>query len=378
MLSEEKPEMKIMEVIRKSDGGMKQHYISLVKGLVMAGHIVYAFCSYSGKDAAELKHAGAEVCCFDFQGEISPLNDIRKIIQLTGMIRRLKPDIVHCHGFKASLICRPAAFFASCSCVYTVHNFVLSGRGNVSRKLIGTLEKLMAGKTAAVITVSNALKDEMVKNMGVDTGKVYVVHNAKPVLNNGNRDKTRKLHGITEKDILVGTVARLVPSKGIDLLIEAMAGIFSAYPDAKLLIAGSGPDEGRLRHIAETSGLNGRIIFAGQISNIEDYYAAFDYFVLPTMSEGLGISVMEAMSAGLPVIASETGGIPELITHMKNGLLVKPGSKDEISKALLLLLQNRNVASEFGRQAAAASSMMFTEEDMVKETIDIFKQVCFK
>jgi glycosyltransferase involved in cell wall biosynthesis len=369
-------QMKIMEMIRKSEGGMKEHYITLIKGLLQAGHHVTALCDFSEEIMAELDRAGAQTIRFRFPGTISPLTDIVRAAELYSIIRKTKPDIVHCHGFKAGLIGRLPGLAAGRHLVYTAHNFVLYGRGKRSSFLIRSFEKWIGSKTDAVICVSQALKDNMIQGMGLCPDKLHVVYNSRPAwVVSGDRRKVRNQYGIGEQTVLIGTAARLIPSKGIHLLIEAAPGILARHPEALFLIAGSGPEEARLKHEAERLKIADRVIFTGQVSNMQDYYSAFDIFILPTLSEGLGITVLEAMSFGLPVIAAAVGGIPELISHGGNGLLMEPGKVRQIEDTLHFCLDHPQIAREYGNQAKKFVQNGFTPEEMTARTISIFQSV---
>ena len=367
--------MRIMEIIRKSEGGMKEHAIVLVKGLLQKGHQVTVLCDFPEEDLLFLENAGAQVILFRFPGTIRPLKDLMKVGRLYSILCGTKPDVVHCHGFKAGLIGRMAGGLAGRPLVYTVHNFVLHGRTESSGFLIRSFEKWIYGKTDAVICVSQALKDSMTVEMGLSPRKIHVIHNSRPEWDTGDREKIRRQYGIGKDNVLIGTAARLIPSKGIHLFLKAAPAILDRYPDAILMIAGSGPEENRLKDMAQGLDIAGRVIFAGQISNMRDYYSAFDLFLLPTLSEGLGITILEAMSFGLPVIASAVGGIPELISHGVNGILIQPGSPSEIRDALVFCMENPQVAKAYGQQARADVRCGYSPEEMTAKTISVLESV---
>ncbi len=370
--------MKIMELIRKSEGGMKEHAILLIRGLLQSGHQVVVLCDFPRSDLVSLERAGAQVIRFRFPGTIQPFQDVRKIGQLYSLLRKVKPDLLHCHGFKAGLIGRTAGIMAGCPLVYTVHNMILHGRGKASRFLICRFEKWFGKRTDATICVSQALKDSMIREMGQNPGSIRVIRNPRPDWDTGDGIKVRKQYGIGGDDILIGTVARLIPSKGIRFLLEAVPAVLDRYPRAVLMITGSGQEETSLKNLAERLGIAGRVIFAGQVHNIWDYYAAFDLFVLPTLSEGLAMTLLEAMSFGLPIIASAVGGIPEVITHGKNGYLIQPGRPQEIRGALKYCLDHPQLAKSYGRQAREDVKYGYSREKMIKETIAVLESVLEK
>jgi len=365
--------MRVMEIIRDAEGGMKIHFIALVKGMAERGIEVIALCNFSKDSRKELENAGVKVYPFPMPGKINIIADIKCISKMVMLMRQTKPDAVHCHGFKAGLLGRAAGSIAGARLVYTVHNFTGYGRSKSGKNMINRIEKWMAARTGAIICVSRALKMSM-KDAGIDEEKLHVVYNSIPCWPAADRSRVRRKYNI-EDSIIIGTVARLIPSKGIDILLKAAAPVLQEYPRARILIAGSGPEEYRLKELAQSLRISDKVIFAGRVSGIQDYYAAFDIFVLPTLSEGLGISVLEAMSFGLPVIASAAGGIPEWVIHGRNGCFVEPGNVFELRSALKSLIEDPDKAGEYGRMAKQTTQKGLSEQEMIDKTLSVINAV---
>lgn len=371
--------VRVMEIIGKAEGGMKRHYISLCRGLIDEGAEVFAICNFSEDDTEDLRSAGVHVIRFPFSKTIRPFLNIWKLIKLIYYIRKTKPQVIHCHGFKAGFFGRMAGWLngTQIPLAYTVHNFVTYGRGKILSRCIQFFEKWMGDKTQKIICVSKALKASMNRDMEITEEKLDVVYNAIPALPVSDENpSTREKYNIGDNELIVGTVARLIPSKGIHILLTAVSGILFKYPNAKLLIVGSGPEEVHLKKLAESLGISKQIIFAGKVSNIQDYYASFNIFVLPTLTEGLGITVLEAMYFELPIIASSVGGIPEWVTHEKNGILIPPDNAFALRTALQSLLENPELAKKYGRQAKRdIQEKGLTETEMIKETWAVLNEI---
>ena len=365
--------MRVMEIIRDAEGGMKKHFCTMTKGLAEHGIEVFALCNFEEQSKEELEKAGVRVLSFSFQKSIRPLSDCIAMAKLVSIIRRIKPDMVHCHGFKAGLLGRLAGWITGASLLYTVHNFVIYGRGKLASRLISYFEDWMGSKTNGIICVSRALKKSMMEEAGIDEKKLFVIYNAIPDWPAGDRRATREKHHVDEHHILIGTAARLIPSKGMDILLKAASGILSVYPHVRLMIAGSGPEERNLKELAQTLGIGAQVIFTGRVCDMQNYYSAFDIFVLPTLTEGLGITVLEAMSCGLPVIATSVGGIPEFVIHEKNGLLIQSGNAFELRTAFQFLLDNPVQAEQYGCQAKADIQKWLTPNQMIEKTVSILK-----
>ncbi len=367
--------MRVMEIIRDAEGGMKTHFLTLVKGLAARGVEVIALCNFEIESNKLMKDAGVRVISCPFPGAIKPLSDSKTIIKIVSIIQSTRPDIVHCHGFKAGLVGRLACLITGNSMIYTVHNFITYGRGKGACWLIRNIEGWLGNKTQAIISVSQALKKSMMLEMRIDESRLHVIYNSIPKWCPGNRNSTRRKYHVENNQILIGTVARLIPSKGVEILLRAVSEIINADSHIKLLIVGSGPEESRLKELALKLGIETQVIFTGRVSNIENYYSAFDIFVLPTLTEGLGLTVLEAMSFGLPVIATSVGGIPEWVKHKKNGILVQSGNIFELKTALQFFLNNPSVAAQFGRQAKEDIKKGLTQDKMIYKTITIMENV---
>ena len=287
-------------------------------------------------------------------------------------IDRIGWDVVHCHGFKAALVGRIAAFLARCPSVYTVHNFmpqsVITGLKFI---VLRFFERILAMFTHRIITVSQALKDEMTGRIGLPVDKIEVVINGiSPLMPSAGVD-IRKQWDIPDSVILVGCTARLVPSKGIDYLLDAMPSLLKIEPDIMLLIAGDGPIFAELKSKARGLKLADKVIFTGFIDEVADYLNAFDIFILPSLKEGLGISLIEAMMAGKPVIASRTGGIPEVVCDNVTGRLVEPGNSNEIKEALLDMIDNPELMRTYAENGQKYAMKYFGLQKMLRETLDI-------
>lgn len=350
--------------------------MTLVKGLLNKGHQVTALCDFPKSDLDDLEQAGAQVIPFSISDTKRPLSDIRKIRELEKIKRRLQPDILHCHGFRAGLIGRLSQGQAGCRLVYSIHNFVTYGRGSLGKKVLAGFERWSYRRTHAVICVSQALRDHMVFDIGLSPERIHVVYNSKPNWKaKGDGQKIKNMYGLDKNHILIGTAARLIPTKGMHLMLEAAPGILMQHPKVIFMIAGSGPEETRLRALAEQLGISDHVRFLGHVSHMQDFFPALDIFILPSLTEGFGITILEAMSFGLPIIAASTGGIPELVNNGINGILVRPNSVQEIQKAILGFLKDPQNAKKYGRQAAIDIQRGFSSEAMVSRINSIFESI---
>jgi glycosyltransferase involved in cell wall biosynthesis len=362
----------VVEVIRRAEGGMKEHYITLVKGLSHMGFDVLAACNFSQKTLSRLENDRIHLYKLELEDDIRLFGDLAAIFRLYRKIKLFCADVVHCHGFKAGMVGRIAAFFARCPSVYTVHNFmpqsVMTGGKFIILRLI---EQILALCTHRIITVSQALKNEITDKFGLSGDLIKVVRNGTAPLIQSSEANVRGQWGIAEDCVLIGCIARLIPSKGINYLIDAIPPLLKIKPNVMLLVAGDGPILETLKNQARYLSLEDKVIFTGFVENAGDYLNAFDIFVLPSLMEGLGISIIEAMMAGKPVIASRTGGIPEIVRDEVTGSLVEPGNPNEIKEALLKLIQNPELMKIYAENGRKHAMENFGIQKMLDETAEI-------
>jgi glycosyltransferase involved in cell wall biosynthesis len=176
----------------------------------------------------------------------------------------------------------------------------------------------------------------------------------------------------------VGVVARLDLQKGFEYLLRAARELCQMFPSLKIVIAGEGPDRNAIEEMIEQYGLQSNVVLAGQQSNMPAVYAAMDIFVLPSLNEGLPMTVLEAMAASKPVIATRVGAIPSVIKDSENGLLVAPKDPEGLQNAIASLLNDPERRRRLGDQAHAWVSQNYTSEAMALKYREMYEEVLGK
>ena len=174
---------------------------------------------------------------------------------------------------------------------------------------------------------------------------------------------------------LLGTACRLAPSKGIIYLIRAVASLRTEFPDLRLEIAGSGPDQAALAQEVVRYGLADSVTFLGWQSPLAPLMATWDIFVHPSLDEGLPIAVIEAMAAGLPVVATAVGGTPELVDHGRTGWLVPPKDPEALANRLRMLLLNPERRRSMGASGRARVSESFSSDRMAAAVCRVYDNI---
>lgn len=261
-------------------------------------------------------------------------------------------DLVHTHGYFADIVGIPAAKRIGVPSISTCHGYIPKSKSVI---LYNMLDHLVLRFTNRIIAVSEGIKRDLIKS-GIRGSKIEVISNAvQTEIDNTtliqNRQKKRQALGIKEDEFIVGYVGRLSVEKGIVYLLEAISMLNSGMP-IKALIIGDGPQKKELVGLVKEKGIGEKIIFTGFQSDAENWLPAMDVFVLPSLTEGTPMALLEAMAYGIPVIASAVGGVPAVITNKENGILVKPCNSSDLAKGLHLLFQEpslRATISERGK-----------------------------
>jgi len=229
-----------------------------------------------------------------------------------------------------------------------------------------------------VIAISPAVREHLQKDFGVKPENIFLVRhgldiNDYPLFADSEKEERQREKGISGYPV-IGIIARLAAGKGHDVLIQAFTSILSKYPRAKLVIVGAGKQKSALQQMARECGLQKNILFFPVVNRTPEFLAVFDMFVLPSLTEGLGLSVMEAQAAGLPVIASRVGGIPALIESGHNGILVEPGDSAALAEAILELLTDPARAKSLGMAGREFIEAECSAREMAQATLAVYRQ----
>lgn len=232
----------------------------------------------------------------------------------------------------------------------------------------------------ASIVVSQASADSLMKNYPARPDRVRCIHNGVDLSRFARVETTdiedvKKDLGISANDLVVTSVGRLHPQKGYRYLLKAMQIINRALPGVKLILVGDGPLRGELAGLATDSGLEDKVIFAGQRDDIPRILAASDIYVNSSLFEGLPFSILEAMAAGVPVVATAVDGNKEIVTDAYNGIVVPPEDAEALAKAVSILASDSNRRSTLGMQGREVVSNRFSTDMMLRKTEQLYREV---
>jgi len=313
-------------------GGAEQVVIRLAAGLDRTRFTPLVCClDEPGAFAPQAERAGLEVVALGKRGPV----DARVIGRLQRLLRRRRIDVVHTHLWGADLWGRLAARRAGTPVVVTTAHNVDSWK----RWYHLALDRWLAAGTR-LVAVSHEVR-AFYEERGVGRGRWQVIHNGVAELPTPPRDR-RPLSalGIAGQDPVAALVGRLVPAKAPGVFLEAVQRAALAVPSLRAIVVGDGPLRSQLEERARQLGLGGRVVFTGLRHDVADLLAGVDVLAFSSEREGLSMAMLEAMAAGVPVVATRVGGTPELIETGVTGILVPPGEPQALADGLLAVLRS--------------------------------------
>jgi len=359
--------IKVLHVLTDTNiGGAGRYLFNLLSHRDKTTFDVIVACPGGGELEKQLRRQGIKVYTFEGGENSANIAHIKKLKQI---ISRENVDIVHTH---ASLAGRIAGKLSGCKVVMTRHGLSGSGKGPVKRLISRIVSKLF---TDRIIAISRAVKIDLIDS-GVPAEMITIIHNGIDLSKFANVKGTlRKELGLSPDIPIVGIVARLVPEKGYEYAINAFYHVLKDIPSAHLVIIGNGPLEDSLKKMCETLEIRENVVFLGYREDVENLEADFDLFVLPSIREGLSLALLEAMALGKPAVAAETGGIPEIIKHRTNGILVPPGNDKYLAEAIKELLSDREQAKILGIAARKTVFEKFSSTAMIQKVEKLYMEL---
>ncbi len=350
-------------------GGITSYILTLAQECIQRGHRVYVISS-GGDMVTRLEKTGAIHVTLPIQTK-SALS--WKICWAIPKVRRLVQSadihVLHAHTRVTQTLACWVSWLTAVPYVVTCHGFF---RPRWFRRIwpcwgLKTIAVSQPVANHLIRDFHRRVQDVVVIRNGIDLRRVSP-------LTDEQRMQQQQAAGCAGHK-LIGIVARLSDVKGHAILIDAMTQICARIANAKLLIVGQGREYQRLNAQVARLGLRDHVVFYADHHQVHDLFTMFDCFVLPSLQEGLGLSVMEAQAYGLPVIASRVGGIPSLIDHESTGLLVEPRSSHELACAIIRILTDESLARMLGVQARAKAEREYGSDQMAEKILNVYQKV---
>lgn len=354
---------RIALVMGTSSGGVGRHVRSLGAGLRERGHRVAVLGPASAEGAFSFTSGGMRFRAVGIGAAPSP-GDAEAVLRLRSLVR--EADVVHAHGLRAGALC---ALAGAAPLVVTAHNAPPLVRGPL-RWAYPVLERVVARRADVVLGVSSDLVRRL-RAAGARDSRLAVVAAPETGAPLAGREATRADLAVRPDRPLLLTIARLAEQKGLDMLLEAVPSIAERSPEPVVAIAGDGPLWGRLHDTAAEMRADVRML--GHRSDVADLLAAADVFCLTSQWEGPSLVIMEALRAGLPVVSTRVGGIPDLYTGTV--LMVPPGDPVAFADAVGRVLDDPGLARDLRARSREAARALPSEEDAVEAVERVYKTV---
>lgn len=354
-------------ITRGEPGGAQVHVRSLACGLRDRVDIAVGVGDDDPYLAGELRGCGIPVHVLpDLQRSIDPRTDRIALRAMRDVIRAVDPHIVHTHSTKAGLLGRLAARLEGRPAIHTAHAWSFSDGLARRRKALAIPTEALAGRiTRRFIVVSDADREIALRYHVARDAQVRIVHNGVP-------DVDARAEPAGGSPPVVAMVARMAAPKDHALLLEALAGVEAPF---RLRLIGDGPDRALVEDQIRRLGLAARVELLGVRRDVPDLLAGAQLFALISRQEGFPLATLEAMRAGLPVIASDVGGVREAVSHGQTGLLIPRGDATALRRALQRLLADAPLRVAFGAAGRQAFADRFTVAQMLERTASVYAEI---
>ena len=366
--------MKIAYLVTRADpvGGAQIHVRDLAIAMRAQGHSPTVLTSGSGPFIEDLLARDIPVTVLRYlSGPIRPLRDVRAFQELMGELRGLRPDLLTAHGAKVGMMGRVAGRSLGVPLVVTVHGWACApGTPPVQAAVSRNMERLIGPLATKVITVSEFDRRFGLEARLVAEQRVVTVHNGMPDV----AADLRANPGQTPARLVM--VARFEPQKDHGTLIRALGGLRDQQWELDLI--GDGPLRPEMESLARELGVAGRIRFLGQRRDVAQLLARAHVCLLVSNWEGLPLSILEAMRAGLPVVATAVGGVSETVRNEETGYLIPRGDADVLRDRLRRLLAEPDLRARMGAGGRRRYEQHFTLDQMVKNTLAVYQEVLGK
>jgi glycosyltransferase involved in cell wall biosynthesis len=359
----------------KGIGGSERHLLALLPGLMAKG-IDAQMCVLTEGDGQRfvdaLTASGVETAVVPGGLDADP----RTAARVLRVVRRCRPDIVHTHLVHADLYGLSAARVVGIPGISSVHGAPAFYRRQPYRSVGQLCGRLARRRIAISHYVASFIRTQRLGRAADIRVVPYGIDPTEWFDERGRRERARRGWEVGD-DFVIGIASRLIPGKGHELLIDAVARRALEGP-VRLMVAGDGPCRGVLEARARARCPPGSVVFLGFVEDVREMMAGCDVLVVPTapeLSEGFGLAALEAMAIGRPVVVTAVGSLPEVVVDGQTGVVVQPGSVDELADRLFELGSHPDICRQLGAAGAARAREVFGLDAMVDHTVRVYEEV---
>ncbi len=361
---------RVLLVHQPIDGGVARHVTDLALGLTDRGCEV-VLCGPAVPKGLSSSYPHVSL---DLQRAIAPRADLTTLARFARIVRSVRPDVVHAHSSKAGAVARLGRLIhPRTPVVYTPHGYAFAGyfSREIERSAYREIERALARLANRVICVCEA-EGRLARTIGPED-RVRIVHNGiEPA---GNGPVYPRVVELARTGPVICALTLLRPGKGLETLIDALPTVLARHPLVQVAIGGEGPELDALRTRALTRGVADALHFLGASDDPLSILRGAEIFVHPSWAESFPYVILEAMSAGRPIVASDVGGIGEALVDGESGMLVAPGDEETLARALIELLDDADRRARIGDAAKHRLEWRFTRSAMIDRLMHVYDEV---
>lgn len=374
--------MKILYIITKSNwGGAQRHVFDLAVNAKKSGHDVVVALGGAGMLNDRLMAEGIVTRSIgSMKRDISVMDDTMSFGAISKIVRSVRPDVLHLHSPKAAGLGSFAGrIWRIPQIIYTVHGWAFNENRPLHQKAAIALVSWITMLFSTDIIILSEKEMSQTRLFPLIAQKLRLIPigiNPPVFMSRGSVESfvKSKTSEMPDKRIIVGTISELHKNKGLIYALQAFEKLVKEFPTILFMIIGEGEQRAELELFIKEKGLEKNILLVGYVANAAEYLKAFSIFLLSSVKEGLPYTILEAGFAGLPVIATTVGGIPEVIDDMKCGILIQSKKPDEIFHAVEFLIRHKNVQKEYGRNLQEKVRKEFNLEKMLEATMKVYRE----
>lgn len=365
------PRKRVLYLITKSNWGGAQRYVhDMALEAVKAGYEVLVAGGGDGELLTRLERVGIPTVSINSLGrDIDVFSEFKAFREIYTLLRTYKPDVLHLNSSKAGISALAGRLARVPTIIFTVHGWAWNEERPFIQKIliaIAYVATILLCHTVLAVSRSAA---QQARFMPIRKRNLIVIHNGVRESNLLTREDARKiLLPESKRSFWIGTIAELHPIKGLPTLIEAYEHFAPDFASSELVIIGEGQQRSELERQIRIEGVSGTTHLLGHVRDASRYLLAFDVFVLASKSEGLPYALLEAGTAGVPVVATDVGGIPEIVTDGESGILVPYGDRGALTEALEQLAGNEPLKRDMSQRLKEKISQDFSIQEMCAET----------
>lgn len=372
--------IKVLHITQATIGGTLEYLKLFFNNIDKNNYEVALICPSYGPMKEEIEKLGIKVYVVEMSREINVKNDIRSFFELKKMIKKLNPDIVHLHSSKAGVLGKLASYLNKKPCVYNAHGWAFSMDVSMKKKKVyAAIERYTSVFCSKIVNISN-YEYKLAKEYNIASeDKMVTIHNGIDInkFNNFKYDRSKILEelNIPDDSFIVGMVARISEQKDPIKFVEVAKDLCSKLDNAYFILVGDGELKKDIELMIKKHNIESKVKITGWVNDVNKYISVFDVAILTSKWEGFGLVLTEYMAASKPIVASNVGGIPELIEDGYNGFLVNIDCKDEFVEDILELNSNIELRNLYIQNSLNKLENKFNIKKVLEKHYELYKKL---